>query len=85
MKPLNNITLNIVVPYAEQAVQWSEEQRDRYFRLHERTDCVTLANAQYHPNCYREANQLMIDESDLLVICGSTGSMPEIVKYAEQQ
>lgn len=85
LKPLNNITLSVVVPFEEQAVRWTEEYRNRYFRVHEKADNVTLASTQYHPSCYREAEQMMIDESDLLIIWGKPNSLPDKYRYAESQ
>lgn len=81
----NPITLNIFTPYEEQSVKWVESQRDRYFKIHAMADDVVLVNTQFHSECYQEANEQMVDESDLLVICGSEGSLPEIVQYAKQQ
>ncbi len=81
----DNIQLYIVTPYEEQAVQWTEEHRDRWFRVHERADSVILAGTQYHPDCYSQADRMMIEKSDLLVICGKEDNLPDAVKYAEAQ
>ena len=81
----NPITLNIFMPYEEQAAGWVESQRNRYFSIHEKADDVVLVSTQFHPECYRKADERMMDESDLLVICGNTGSMPETAQYAGQQ
>ena len=68
LKLYNEITLNIVIPYEEQSVKWTEEYRDRYFRIHEKADHVILVNTKYHSECYNEATQIMVNESDLLII-----------------
>lgn len=81
----NSITLNIFTPYEEQAVGWVESQRDRYFNIHTMADDVVLVNTQFHPECYQETNERMVDESDVLIICGSTSSMPETAQYAKEQ
>ena len=77
--------MNIFMPYEEQAAGWVESQRHRYFIIHEKADDVVLVSTQFHPECYQEADEQMVDESDLLVICGNTGSIPEIAQYAGQQ
>lgn len=85
LKNLNRIRLHIVIPYEEQTTNWTEEMRDRYFAVHERADSVEMACTQYQEDCYRIAEKRMIDESDLLVICGRDGSLPEAAEYAREQ
>ena len=82
LKKLNRIELHAVIPYEEQTTDWSEELRDRYFAVHELTDSVEMACTQYQEECYKIAEQRMIDVCDLLVICGS---LPEAADYAESQ
>lgn len=77
--------LNIFIPYEEQTVMWVESQREWYFKMHAIADDVVMINTQFHPECYQETNERMIDESDLLIICESTGSMPDIAQYANQK
>lgn len=85
LKRFNAITLHIVIPYENQAEKWPEAYRDRYYSIHQRADEVTMASTQYHPDCYSKADQLMTDESDLLVICGNPGALPQAVQYAGAQ
>lgn len=85
LKLYNDITLNIVVPYEEQSVKWAEEYRDRYFSVHEKADSVILASTQYHPECYRTAEKIMIDKSELLIICGKETELSDTYKYAGYQ
>lgn len=80
-----DVELHIVMPFEEQAVRWQEDIRNRYFRVHERADSVTMASRQFHPDCYSQAERLMIDKSDLLVICGSEGALPGAGQYARSQ
>lgn len=82
VKRFRDIKLHIIIPYEDQAVKWEEEHRDRYFIVHQKADDVVLANTQYHPDCYREADQMMIDKSHLLVICGEEGELPGAAQYA---
>ena len=68
LKMYNNIKMRIVMPYEEQAVNWSEEFRDRYFAVHERADTVELLSSHYYKKCYEEADRIMADKSDGTVI-----------------
>lgn len=70
MKMYSDIELNIVMPYEEQASDWCEEHRDRYFKVHSKADDVIMANTQYCGDCYAEADDIMLDESDLLAVFG---------------
>ena len=81
----NPIMLNLFTPYEEQSVEWVESHRVRFFNVHALSDESILVNTQYTSDSYQEANERMVDESDLLIICGKKGSMPEIEKYATQQ
>ena len=83
LKMYNDITLNIVLPYEEQSVKWVKEFHDCYFSVHLKADEGVIANTHYHPDCYYEADQMMIEESDLLVVCGKKGDLPDSVQYAE--
>lgn len=79
------LQLHIVMPYEEQAAHWSEELRDRWFRVHEKADSVTLASTRFHPDYYSETDRMMIEKSDLLVICGKETDLPDAARYAEMQ
>lgn len=70
MKRYNGIRLHIVVPYEEQCRDWSEEQRDRYYTVHQQADSVIFAEKQYSENCYRAADNIMTDNSDCVIVFG---------------
>ena len=79
----NDIELNIAMPYEEQSTNWVEEHRDRFFAVHFDSDCVELISNQYTEDCYELADEYMIDESDLVVIVGSSDQNNSLRKYAE--
>lgn len=78
----NKIELHIMIPYEEQTTEWLEEMRDRYFAVHAKADSVTMVSTQYDASCYQDTNERMIDESDVLLICGKRGSIPSAEEYA---
>ena len=67
----NDIELHIVMPHEEQATNWPEEQRDRFFRLHEQADSVHIISKRYADDCYEQAEAYMAERSDLLLIVGA--------------
>ena len=85
LKLYNDIRLHIAVPYEEQTTEWSEEKRDRYFKVHELADSIKLMNTHYHPDCFYEAEKYMTDESDLLLLIGKQGSCSDLFHYAENK
>lgn len=68
----NDIKLYIAMPYEEQSTNWVEEHRDRFFDLHAKSDHVELVFNYYREDCYDTADEYMIDESDLLLVVGSS-------------
>lgn len=84
LKAGNEIALHIMIPYEEQTTHWTEDLRNRYFTIHEKADSVNLVNTKYYPFCYQDTDKRMIDESDILVICGKKNSIPSAELYAKK-
>ena len=83
LKKYNTIRLNIIMPFEEQASLWSDEWRERYFRIHEQADCVIILNKHFSDTCYSNCDRFMIDNSDMLLWVGSESS--NISEYAREQ
>lgn len=84
-RQFNKITVHIVIPYEEQTTEWSEDLRDRYFAVCEAADSVEIAATRYTTDSMELAERRMIDESDMLMICGENGSKAAAVQYAAKQ
>ena len=82
LKMYNPITLHIAVPNEEQTVLWCEEWRDRYYAVHEKADSIAFVHIKYHDNCYRNADKMMIDESDMVLIFGTPSDTFYVEQYA---
>lgn len=85
MKMYNDIRLNIVMPYEEQSADWNEEYRDRYYDVHACADNVYMIGTRYSSDCYDKADRYMIDNSDILLVCGKGESGLYSVKYANER
>ncbi len=70
LKYYNSINQHIIIPYEEQCSKWCEEWRNRYYSVHEQADSVVLASAHYFDNCYDNADKIMIDKSDTILVFG---------------
>lgn len=79
----NCIYQYVVAPYEEQAAGWSEWWREKYFRAHEHANVVAFISKQYQEGCYDEADKVMIDNSDILLVFGKPEDNLFAVKYAE--
>ena len=79
-----DVRINIVVPYENQSIDWSEELRDRYFSVHEKADSVKIAETHYSEDSYDIADEMMLDDSDLLLVFGSRSDKLYAVEYAKK-
>ena len=86
LKKYNNIELHIAMPYEEQAKDWYDDQRERYFNVHALSDDVHMLEKQYYDGCYDDAEEYMIDQSDLLLVfgCKQSGDFLHSIKYAKE-
>ena len=64
----NPVRLNITTPFEDQASLWSDEWRERYFRIHEQADCVITLNKHFSDTCYDECDRFMVDNSSMCII-----------------
>ncbi len=61
------IKLISVIPYEEQAKNFTEKDRDIYYDILEKSDEVIQLSNHYHQNCFKERNQYMVDHSAKLI------------------
>lgn len=86
LKKSRTIELHIVMPYEEQAADWSAQQRRRYFSVHEMADSVSMASTRYHEDCYNKADEMMLNKSDVLAVFSAHHPYDlHAVKYAEKR
>ena len=68
LKMYNDIKLHIVMPHEEQATQWPEEYRERFFTAHEKADTVTIISNHYTEDCYEKAERYMRERGDRSIL-----------------
>ena len=83
----DDVSLDAVIPFRGQERYWPKEQRERYARLAERCDSVTVLHDAYRPGCMQERNRYMVDRSSLLlaVYDEKPGGTHNTVRYAEKR
>lgn len=86
-KEYPQIMLECAIPYEGQAIQWSVEQRERYFGILEKCDEETMLQTRYTKDCMQKRNRYMVDHSNhvLAVWDGSFRSgSGQTVRYAQK-
>lgn len=61
------ITLECVLPCENQAIKWTEVQRDRYFSIIKHCDKETLLQKQYTFYCMQKRNEYMVKNSSFII------------------
>lgn len=85
LKMYNDIGLYIAMPYEEQATDWNEEHRERFFNVHARADKVIMISNYYTTDCCDLADIHMIDDSDMILIVGDDTMELFGSKYAREK
>ena len=81
-----DVTLEAAVPCGSQPEKWNPAQRQRYNRLLDACDKVTVLQIAYTPDCMMRRNRYMVDHSSLLLAAytGSPGGTQNTILYAER-
>jgi uncharacterized phage-like protein YoqJ len=81
-----DVTLEAVFPCEEQAINWSEDDRDRYYDLAAKCDKETLLQYHYTDDCMARRNRYMVDHSSALISAfnGTPGGTMQTVNYAKR-
>lgn len=82
------IRLICVIPHENQAENWPESWRDRYFHLLEQANDEVLISTRYTRGCYHQRNRYMVDRANaLLAVFNGTpkGGTAYTVEYARNR
>ena len=79
-----DVFLEAVVPCADQPNRWTRPQRQRYNRILDSSNKVTILQVAYTPDCMLRRNRHMIGRSSLLIACynGQPGGTRSTMQYA---
>lgn len=86
-KQYPNITLESAIPCENQAVKWSDAQRERYYNLAAKCDKETMLQRAYTKDYFQKRNQYMVDNSDFVIAVwnGSPSGTGQTVHYAQSK
>lgn len=89
LKPGDSPKLRLIaaVPYEEQAVKWSEADRELYYNTLAECDDVVTLNTHYKQGCFYERNRWMADRASRLICYydGQGGGTGYTVDYARKK
>ena len=78
--------LIMVLPYRAQADGFSYAWRAKYFKVLLASDENRLLSEEYHPRCFADRNEYMVDRSELVIaFCdGQKGGTLNTIRYARR-
>ncbi|WP_140419129.1 SLOG family protein [Desulfosporosinus sp. FKB] len=65
------IILECVIPYEDQAANWTIAQRNKYFSIMERCDKETLLQHRNSKDCIRKKKEYMVKKSNNVLVVGN--------------
>ncbi|MBQ7981696.1 MAG: DUF1273 family protein [Oscillospiraceae bacterium] len=72
---------HLIIPYEEQCADWSEEDRNYYYLVHQRPEAtVTFVSKHYYKGCYAAADKIMAENSDKVFVFGDSHFISGIAK-----
>lgn len=80
------ITLELAIPFPEQATKWNDADRLHWEELCRRADSVTTVSGRYDKGCMFRRNQYMIQNAAILFACydGQTGGTQMTINLARR-
>lgn len=80
------ITLEAAVPYKNQTLKWSKENKKAYNQILLNCDKISVLQDSYTLNCYMKRNRYMVDKADFVIAVwnGSKSGTGNTVKYAQK-
>ena len=81
------ITVEAAIPCEGQASHWSQNEKDRYYKLVSLCNYKTLVSHEYSDTCMARRNKYMVCNASVLITVfdGKTGGTMQTVNYAKSQ
>ena len=81
------ISLECVIPYEEQHITWSEEDRNQYFFIMEQCDQENLLQHLFTLDCYQRSIKYLISQSNFLMVVwsGISSDAGDAIQYSRQK
>lgn len=79
------LTLECVLPCADQSIKWSKKERDRYEKILSLCDKIVTLQEAYTSDCMQKRNRYMVDKADIIIAVWDkhiNGGTAKTVEYA---
>ncbi len=80
------IKLECALPYEEQANDWTEPERDRYYNIIENCDTQLFISTAYTDSCEQKCYDYLVNTADIILL-GTTpdNEISELIKNSEKK
>lgn len=87
MKTNKNITLEAIIPHANQEKNWSDQAKARYAEILNNCTKTQTLRPHYTKACMHTRNRYLVDNSSLLIALSTQekGGTAEAIKYAQKK
>ncbi len=81
------IKLVTVIPHEAQSQPWSKYWQERYDKLMEKSDMVTVIEPEFSYASYHKRNRFLVDHASLLIAVynGTKGGTQKTIEYAQKK
>ena len=81
------ITLESAIPCEEQAINWPESDRERFYQIAAQADRETILQHHFTRNCYLKRNRYMVDHSGIILAVwdGTRSGTSYTINYARKK
>lgn len=82
-----DVFLEIAVPCLNQEGKWSGKQKERYKKILDSSDAVTVLSKKYVTGCMQVRNKYMVDKSQVVIshYRGRSGGTQQTFLYAQEK
>ena len=81
-----DITLEAAIRCETQAIRWTEDLRERYYKILAQCDVETMLQKEYTRDCMQKRNRYLVDSCDYLIAVwdGTASGTGSTVRYARE-
>ena len=86
-KKNKDLHLVCALPFDGFETRWSPDWQKRYNKILKKADIVKCISQNYHPRCFQDRNEWMVDRSNLIIAAynGEPGGTRNTINYAKEK
>lgn len=85
-KKYDSVTLELAIPYENQAEEWTEDYRKRWQTCVDAADMMTVISHEFTDNCFMLKNHYLVQQADVVLACfdGQDEGTKQTIEYAKE-